>query len=114
MCGTIGSGCWRACRIPSHGEGMMVSMATTTATLTFEEFERLPDQPGKRELLKGELIELLPADITHNEISEEIFLRLHAAVKDAHARGEAPELGKVHHEMGCKLSADAYVQPDVS
>jgi len=35
-------------------------MGATTTRLTFEEFERLPEQPGKRELLKGELIEVPP------------------------------------------------------
>jgi Uma2 family endonuclease len=93
---------------------MMVSMASTTATLTFEEFERLPDQPGKRELLKGELIELPPAELKHNKISHIIFLRLYAALAEAHARGDASELGEVYHEMGYKLEGDGYVQPDVS
>jgi Uma2 family endonuclease len=87
---------------------------TTTALLTFEEFERLPDQPGKRELLKGELIELLPAEYHHNTRAEKIYLRLLGALEAAHSRGEAGELGSVHHEMGYKLSRDGYVQPDVS
>jgi Uma2 family endonuclease len=87
---------------------------TTTALLTFDEFERLPDKPGKRELLEGELIELPSAELRHNPISERIFLRLHGAVIDAHSRGEAADLGKVHHEMGYKLPNDGYVQPDVS
>ena len=46
----------------------MLSMGTTTSLLTFEEFERLPDQPGKRELLKGELIDGPPAEEKHNTI----------------------------------------------
>ena len=92
----------------------MVSMATTTTLLTFEEFEQLPDQPGKRELLEGELIELPVAEFKHNEISHGIFLQLHPALVEAHARGEAPELGEVYIEMGYKLAGDAYVQPDVS
>jgi len=33
-------------------------MATTTL-LSFEEFEQLPDEPGKVELLDGELIETI-------------------------------------------------------
>ena len=32
----------------------------------------------------------------------------------AHSRGEAAELGEVHHEAGYKLPGRAYVQPDVS
>lgn len=89
-------------------------MGTTTTLLTFEEFERLPDQPGKRELLEGELIEFPPPELKHNEIGEEIYLRLHSALTAAHARGEAGELGKVHHEMGYKLSGHGWLQPDVS
>jgi hypothetical protein len=36
-------------------------MGTTTSLLTFEEFERLPDEPGKLELLHGELFHVPPA-----------------------------------------------------
>ena len=54
-------------------------MGTTTTLLTFEEFERLPDQPGKRELLEGELIELPPAELKHNRIAHRIYHRLIAA-----------------------------------
>ncbi len=93
----------------------MVSMGTTTTTLlTFEEFEQLPDQPGRRELLEGELIELALADVNHSRISHWIFRRLDAAVMEAHARGEASELGEVFIETGYKLAGDGYVQPDVS
>jgi len=87
--------------------------AITTTLLTFEEFERLPDQPGKRELLKGELIELPPAEFKHNNTSHEIYHRLYNALSGAHSRGEAADLGKVYIEMGYKL-ADGWVQPDVS
>src|SRR6478736_4368048 len=87
---------------------------TTTTLLTFKEFERLPDQPGKRELLKGELIELAPALLKHNRITHLIWKVMMPALEAAHARGEAAELGEVFHEMGYKLASDAYVQPDVS
>jgi len=88
----------------------------TTSLLTFEEFERLPehDEPGKRELLDGELIEMPPAETEHARFSIQIFLWLREAVASAHARGEAAELGEVFHETGYKLSGRAYVQPDVS
>ena len=89
-------------------------MGTTTTLLTFEEFERLPDQPGKRELLDGELIELPPAELNHNQIAQTIFLRLYAALSAAHARGEAGQLGEAYHEMGYKLSGHGWVQPDIS
>ena len=87
---------------------------TTTALLTFEEFERLPEYPGEQELLEGELIELPPADLVHHTISEEIFLRFRSALLEAQARGEAAELGKAHHEMGYRLSNPSYVIPVVS
>lgn len=89
-------------------------MGATKTLLTFEEFERLPDQPGKRELLRGELIELPPGEFKHNEVSHRIFLRLHAALEADHACGRAAELGRAYHEMGYKLSNRSYGQPDVS
>jgi Uma2 family endonuclease len=94
----------------------MNDMGTTTETplLTFEEFERLPDQPGKRELLKGELIEVPPADFVHTRVSYRICKVLDAAVSEAHARGTAAELGEVFPEMGYLLPAAGWVQPDVS
>ena len=39
----------------------MKCMGVSTSLLTFEEFEQLPDDPGKLELLDGELIRLPPA-----------------------------------------------------
>jgi Uma2 family endonuclease len=95
----------------------MGHMSTVTIRLlTFEEFERLPEQaePGKRELLDGEVIEMPPADREHGNFSEQIFIWLREAVAAAHVRGEAAELGEVHIEMGYRLPGSAYVQPDVS
>jgi Uma2 family endonuclease len=89
-------------------------MGTTTQSLTFEEFERLPDQPGKRELVKGELIEMPPAEFLHSAIAHRIYKCLGAALDQAHARGDAAELGVAYVEMGYELSGDGYVQPDVS
>ncbi|HEV2448194.1 MAG TPA: Uma2 family endonuclease [Candidatus Sulfopaludibacter sp.] len=89
-------------------------MGTAKTMLTFEEFEQLPDQPGKRELLKGELIELPAADFSHNETAHRIRDLLKAALDAAHTRGEAADLGSAYVEMGYRLTADAYVQPDVS
>jgi len=93
---------------------MMKVMGATTTRLTFEEFERLPDQPGKRELLKGELIESPPADFAHNEIAHRIYEVLNASLTEGHARADAMQLGKVYHEMGYQFPGDAYVVPDVS
>src|SRR5580700_3772558 len=88
-------------------------MATSTL-LTWEEFERLPDQPGKRELLKGELIELPPAKYRHGNIGERIFIRLYAALEETRARGVAHSLGDAHIEMGYQLGGQSWLQPDVS
>jgi Uma2 family endonuclease len=82
--------------------------------LTFEEFEQLPDQPGKQELIRGELIEMPPADYQHHVIAHRIYDLLQAALEQAHARGEAAELGRVFHEMGYLLSGVHWLQPDVS
>lgn len=87
--------------------------STTVAHMTFEEFERLPDSPGKLELLRGELIDVPPAKLKHNETSERLFHRLTAILADAHSRGECDALGKVHHEMGYRVG-DGWLQPDVS
>ena len=89
-------------------------MGASTTLLTFEEFERLPDRPGKRELLKGELIELPPAESIHNRIAERIRDGLRAALAEAHARREAADLGETFHEMGYQLGVEAWVQPDAS
>jgi len=87
--------------------------STTVAGMSFEQFERLPDRPGKLELLRGEVIELPPAKLRHNEISERLFRRLTAMLADAHGRAEGGALGKVHHEMGYRVGK-GWLQPDVS
>ena len=69
-------------------------MGTVKTLLTFEEFEQLPDQPGKQELIRGELIEMPPADLKHNRISHRIYKRLDAAIEQAPTRGEARDLGE--------------------
>jgi Uma2 family endonuclease len=92
----------------------MKAMGTVSTLLTFEEFERLPDRPGKRELLRGELIEVPPAESKHNKTANKTKKSLEAALDAAHARGEAQELGEVFQEMGYYLGADGWVQPDVS
>ena len=92
---------------------MMDSMATSTL-LTWEEFEQLPDRPGKRELLKGELIELPPPISRHNTIMHMILFGLHAALEKAHARGEARGLGEARVEEGYQLGPRNWLRPDVS
>jgi len=89
-------------------------MGTVKTLLTLEEFEQLPDQPGKYELIRGELIELPPAELKHNRTSHRIYNRLKTAIEQAHARGEALDLGEAYIEMGYLLSGECWLQPDVS
>src|ERR1035438_4281214 len=50
--------------------------AAVTTLLSFEEFEQLPDEPGKVELLDGELIQSPPAKFKHSELVRRIYVRL--------------------------------------
>jgi Uma2 family endonuclease len=86
---------------------------TIPALLTFEEFEQMPEQPGKQELINGELFELPPASRKHNRKSLNILFQFKAALDAAHARGEAADLGELCIEGGYKLGG-GWVQPDVS
>ena len=86
--------------------------AAAVAHLTFEEFELLPDQPGKVELLRGELIDLPPAKRKHNEAAHRIYRDL-ARILEASA-GMLPQLGKAHHETGYRFTGHTWLQPDVS
>ena len=88
--------------------------ATTVTHLAFEEFEQMPDQPGKLELLRGELIELPPAKRKHNEIADEILFSLARILVEARSGAKMKHLGKAHREMGYLLKGDTWLQPDVS
>ena len=82
--------------------------ATTTTLLTFEEFEHLPDAPGKHELLDGELIELPPPKRRHTIIQHRIA--------DALKRYAVERGLLVFVEAGFRLGASRseWLQPDVS
>ncbi len=95
----------------------MRAMSTTTSgLLTFEEFERLPDEPGKLELLEGELIRMPPAKRKHMYTTQRLFLLLNRMVEDL--RRGRPELGvgDVCIEMGYRMGSDpgTWLVPDVS
>ena len=83
----------------------------TTTLLSFEEFERLPDEPGKVQLLDGELIQLPPAKLKHMEVARRIHVLL---VRAADKAGASAKLGEVYFETGYKFSSTAWLQPDVS
>jgi Uma2 family endonuclease len=67
----------------------MMEFMDVRTLLTFEQFEQLPDQPGKRELLRGELIELPPAKLKHNRTAH----RFYEVLKPALAKTEKPRRG---------------------
>jgi Uma2 family endonuclease len=82
--------------------------ATTTTLLTFEEFEHLPDAPGKHELLDGELIELPPPKRRHTIIQHRIA--------DALKRYAVERGLLIFVEAGFRLGTrhSEWLQPDVS
>lgn len=50
----------------------------TSALMTFEEFEQLPEMPGKQELVDGELITMPPPELSHVDVGKRLFLLLAA------------------------------------
>jgi Uma2 family endonuclease len=89
---------------------MMGGMGTTTL-LTFEEFERLPDEPGKLELLDGELIRLPPAKKRRMKLSHRLQRILMTFVDNLDA---AAGLGELYLETGYKIGSRNWLQPDLS
>lgn len=77
-------------------------MATATK-LTWEEFERLPDDGFHHELLEGEYIAVAPPRFAHSQIAHRI-LALFAKVRERAAFIEA----------GCRIGRENWIQPDVS
>jgi Uma2 family endonuclease len=74
-----------------------------------EEFLALPELPaGKRELLRGELIDLPPATFKHDEIALRLYVRL------KHAVAAAGIGGRVFHEVGYQLGPRHWLMPNVS
>jgi Uma2 family endonuclease len=94
----------------------VIVMPTAVELVTFEDLERLPEEPGKTELLDGELIQMPPAFLPHNISSEELHFRLRQLVETLRSGNTARGLGKVHHEMGYKIGKgpDSWLIPDVS
>jgi Uma2 family endonuclease len=74
----------------------MNAMGTITTLVTFEEFERLPDEPGKLELMNGELIRMPPAETRHVRIA----LRLYKHFWDAPWPGSRSRSGRSIYRGG--------------
>jgi Uma2 family endonuclease len=83
-------------------------MATTTGLLSWEAFEKFPDDAMHHELIEGEHQVLPPPKSRHTRIAR----RISRAMQPLEDQG----LGEVYLEGGYKLSADpaTWVQPDVS
>ena len=75
--------------------------------LTFAQFEQIPDDGMKHELLQGELIVVPPPKLRHSRIQQKLVRLLLQYVQQR-------KLGDVHMEFGFRLSSDTWVQPDVS
>ena len=82
----------------------------TTSLLTFEEFAQLPGEPGKMELLDGELIRLPPAKKNHSLRAHWLRDTLKGLVEGAGSTA----LGRVFVEMGYQIGEHNWLQPDVS
>src|SRR5690349_1194949 len=77
---------------------------SVTTLLSEEEFLDLPDEPGKQELIEGELIQLPPAKYSHDELGKRIAELLETGVPRS----------RVWLESGYRLSSRSWLQPDVS
>jgi Uma2 family endonuclease len=76
---------------------------SSTMIVSFEEFEQLPDAPGKRELIDGEVFEMPPPKALHTVVARRLFLLLLSGTCGENA----------YQEAGFRL-AGGWVQPDVS
>jgi Uma2 family endonuclease len=76
---------------------------SVVARLTDEQFLSLPDEPGKQELLDGELISLPPAKYLHNVVGRRFAALLLTVLPES----------RVWAEMGYRLKR-GWLQPDVS
>jgi Uma2 family endonuclease len=89
-------------------------MGNVRTLLTFGEFERMPEQPGKQELIRGELIELPPAKLKHDRIGRRFFKWLDAVLAEMKVEGVRKSFGEVCIETGYKMPNNGWYIPDVS
>jgi Uma2 family endonuclease len=81
----------------------MASMGTKTL-MSAEEFLSLPDEPGKQELLDGELIAAPPGKLTHMQVIKRLRRLLESVLPES----------QVWDETGYRLGRRGWLQPDVS
>jgi Uma2 family endonuclease len=77
--------------------------------LTMEEFLRLPELPaGKRELIRGELLDSPPAKYRHSKVAHLLYEALKAATVSCGTGGD------VLFEAGYRMGTRHWLQPDLS
>jgi Uma2 family endonuclease len=81
-------------------------MATRTLQ-TIEQFEQYQDDGQKHELIEGEHVIVPPPKQRHTRVQQNLQDALRPYVR-------AQAMGEVHIEAGFKLSANTWLQPDVS
>ena len=94
----------------------MIRFMATTTLMSFAEFERLDCDAGQLELLKGELIQIPPAQNSHLNTSERLYDLLKTGVEGLRESLPNRQFGRVHMERGYYFSGNpgSWLQPDVS
>jgi len=92
---------------------MMNAMDTSARLMTFAEFEQLPDEPNKLELIDRELIRMPPAQTNYMRIAMRLYDILKVALQRLHDQGQALDLGELFVETGYHIQ-DHWLIPDVS
>jgi Uma2 family endonuclease len=72
--------------------------------MTFDEFEKLPDAPGKQELINGELITMPPPENKHSVVAKRIFRILLNSLPEERVWGD---------HTGYRVE-DGWIEPDAS
>ena len=75
-----------------------------TALMTFAEFEQLPDTPGKRELIDGEVVSMPPPDWKHSQLTTNLVLLFATAVNKRRVFGD---------HTGYRIGS-GWIEPDAS
>src|SRR5437588_9617028 len=88
-------------------------MRATNTTMTFAQFERLPDEPNKLELADGELIRVPPAFTRHMRVVMRLYRIFDDALQMLKGKGQAGKLGEVFAETGYLIGPN-WLIPDVS
>ena len=80
---------------------------STVIPMTLDEFAALPDEPGKQELLNGELISVPPPKVRHGLIQKRVVAMLSAyAVRQ--------KCGEVFTNVGFTMCGDTCLEPDAA